>query len=142
MKHRNVFMFATITALVTGTLAFSGCHRHRSPEQRIAHKLDHLAYHLDLNDQQKVKLGEVKDEMLRAREELSQDRQTVFDELLGEVKSEELDQDKLVQLIQRHQTRMLEVAPPVIAKVAELHASLTPGKRLMHSNASNVFGKG
>lgn len=129
MRHRNLFMFATITTLVTGTLAFSGCHRHRSPEERITHKLDHLAYHLDLSDQQKVKLGEVKDEMLRARQELSQDHQAVLDELLGEVRSEHLDQTKLVQLIQRHQARMLEVAPPMIEKVAELHASLTPDQK-------------
>ncbi len=129
MRNHRLVITTAIATLVAGALVFGGCQRHRSPEERIAHKLDHVADYLDLNDQQKMKLDEVKDELIQARKELRQDHQAIFDEVLVEVKGDQLDQAKLLQLIEQHQARFSEVAPPVIAKVAEFHATLTPEQK-------------
>ena len=129
MRNHRVILTITIAALVTGVLAFAGCSRHRSPEERIAHKLDHVGYYLDLDEKQKARLQEVKGEILRAREELRNDHTVLFDELLAEIQNERLDQAKLVKLLERHHAQVMEVAPGVIAQVAELHASLTPEQK-------------
>ncbi len=129
MKYKKLFIIAAIAIVAFTTLAFSGCHRYRSPEERMTHKFDHISSHLELTEPQKMALGEVKGELLRARKALKQDHQVIFDELLTEIKGERMDQTKVVGLIEQHQAQLVKVAPPVVAKVAEFHASLTPEQK-------------
>lgn len=92
----------------------------------MAHK---IAKELDLNDAQKAKLEALKLEVLTARTQIASERDAVANELLSQVRSDRLDEAKLLDLFEQHQTLKARVAPGIIAKAAEFHASLTPRQK-------------
>ncbi|MCU7846150.1 MAG: Spy/CpxP family protein refolding chaperone [Candidatus Thiodiazotropha sp. (ex Monitilora ramsayi)] len=112
----------TIAALVLG-----GCaHRYKTPEQRADYFTEKIAKKLDLNDEQKVKLDMMKDELLAVREEMQgkreEARNTVHDLLSAPV----IDQDKAVALVNSHVEDISAQAPRIIAALAGFWESLTP----------------
>jgi Spy/CpxP family protein refolding chaperone len=92
-------------------------------------RVDWIAKRLNLDDQQKAKLEAVHEALRQARAEFKKERAELFDELEAQIKSDQLDQAKVLQLLERRQAIMNQVAPQVIAKVAELHATLTPEQK-------------
>jgi periplasmic protein CpxP/Spy len=124
MKRNVVLIIAGVVAAV-GLLFWGVGYAHRSPERRMAW----IAKRLNLDEQQMGKLEAVHDAMRQAREQFHQDRATLFEELAAQIQSERLDEAKLLQFFEQRQTLMSQVAPQVITKVAELHASLTPEQK-------------
>jgi Spy/CpxP family protein refolding chaperone len=88
-----------------------------------------IAKRLDLNEQQKTKLEAVHEVMRQAREQFHKERAELFEEIAAQIKSDQLDQAKVLQLLERRHALMNQVAPQVVAKVADLHASLTPEQK-------------
>jgi periplasmic protein CpxP/Spy len=122
---RKVFSIVAGVVAVVGLLFWGVGHAYRSPERRMAW----IAKRLNLDEQQKLKLEAVHEAMRQAREQFHQERAELFEEVAAQIQSERLDQVKLLQLLEQRQTAMSQVAPQVIAKVAELHASLTPEQK-------------
>ena len=129
MGKSQVFMGAAVITLAATILGFAGCNRHRSPEERIAHKLDHIGYHLDLTEQQQGKLNEVKNEILQVRSAMRDDHQAMLNEVITQVGSDRISQATVLGLLDQHYALMKQAAPQVIAKVSELHATLTPEQK-------------
>ncbi len=124
MKRKVVAIIAGVVAVV-GALSWGIGYAHRSPERRMAW----IAKRLNLDEQQKGKLEAVHDAMQQAREQFHQDRTALFEELTAQIQSERLDEGKLLQLLAQRQALMSQAAPQVIAKITELHASLTPEQK-------------
>ncbi|MBX3236044.1 MAG: Spy/CpxP family protein refolding chaperone [Nitrospiraceae bacterium] len=116
-------------ALVAGLLGASACHRHHTPAERADWMTSKIAKHLDLDGQQKAKLGVVKDEVLAARAESQKEHRAIMEEVLAQVQGERLDEAKLVQLLERHQAVQTRMTQRVLPKVAEWHASLRPEQK-------------
>ena len=110
-----------------GGSGFSPVHwgRHHDSQYRM----DLIAEVLDLNETQKGKLLDVHQSMKDARQAFSQIRLESIDEVLDLISSETLDQDRVQQLIKRHQSLVNEHSPNVIAAIAEFHAVLTPEQK-------------
>lgn len=122
---RKLFAIGVGVAMVIGLLSW-GAHAHRSHGH---HRIDWIAKRLKLDDQQKVKLEAVHEAMQQAREEFRDERAGLLDEVTAQIKSDQLDQAKVLQLVEQRLTRMNQAAPQIIAKVAELHATLTPEQK-------------
>ena len=129
MGKSHVFMGIAVITLAATVLGFTGCHRFRSPEERIAHKLDHVGYDLDLTDQQQGKLNEVKNEIFRVRRAMGDERQAMLNEVMTQVGSDRIDQTTLLGLLDQYYALLRQAAPQVLAKVSELHATLTPEQK-------------
>ncbi len=129
MGKSQVFMGVAVITLAATILGFTGCSRHRSPEERIAHKLDHIGYYLDLTEQQQGKLNEVKNEILQVRSAMRDERQAMLNEVITQVESDRISQATVLSLLDQHYALMKQTAPQVIAKVSELHATLTPEQK-------------
>ncbi len=112
-------------AMVVGFLSW-GAYAHRSHGH---HRMDWIAKRLNLDDQQKVKLEAIHEAMKQARAEFKDERAALLDEVEAQVKSDQLDQAKVLQLFEQRHARMNQAAPQIIAKVAELHATLTPEQK-------------
>lgn len=123
-----VFAFTSVV-LIVGALALTACARHRSPEERADWVTKRIAKQLDLDEQQRAKLEAVKQEMLTARGRLGKEEQTLFDDVVAQIQADRLDQAKVIQLLERRQELQRQVAPQVVAKIAEFHASLTPEQK-------------
>lgn len=122
---RKVFSIIAGVVSVVGILFWGVGHAYRSPERRMAW----IAKRLNLDEQQKLKLEAVHEAMHQAREQFYQERADLFEEIAAQIQSERLNETKLLQLLEQRQAMMSQVAPQVIAKVAELHASLTPEQK-------------
>ena len=122
---RKVFYIGAAVAALIGLLSWGVGYAYRSPERRMAW----IAKRLDLNEQQTAKLQAVHEAMLQAREQFHKERAELFEEIATQIKSERLDEAKVLQLLEQRQALMSQVAPQVVAKVAELHASLTPEQK-------------
>jgi len=122
---RKLFAIVAGVAMVIGFLSW-GAHAHWS---RGHNRVDWIAKRLNLNDQQKVKLEAIHEAMRQARQEFRDERAGLLDEVTAQIKSDQLDQAKVLQLVEQRLTRMNQAAPQIIAKVAELHATLTPEQK-------------
>ncbi|MGH7231543.1 MAG: Spy/CpxP family protein refolding chaperone [Nitrospiraceae bacterium] len=129
MNKQTLIATLALAVLVMGALSVSACHRHRSPAERTDRMAGKIAKELDLNDEQKGKLEAVKAEFLAAQAQMRKEHEALFDGLLAQVQADQLDQAKLLQLFERHQALGARVAPGVVAKVADFHASLTPKQK-------------
>jgi len=125
MNARTLIGTLALAVLVAGALSVSACNRHRSATDRADWIAGKIAKELDLTDEQKAKLQAVKDEFLAARAAMRTEHDAIFSELLLQVQSDQLDQGKLLQLMERHQALQTRLAPKVLAKAAEFHAGLT-----------------
>jgi Spy/CpxP family protein refolding chaperone len=84
---------------------------------------------LDLDQRQTAKLEAVKQEMLAARARLGKEHRALVDDAIAQIQADRLDQAKVLQLLERRQELHRQVAPQVVAKLAEFHASLTPEQK-------------
>jgi protein CpxP len=125
----KIGLSVTSLMLIVGTLSLIGCTRHWSPEERADWVTKRVAKHMDLNQQQTTKLEAVKQEMLAARGKLSKEQQTLFDDMVAQIQADRLDQEKVIKLLERRQELQRQLAPQVVAKIAEFHASLTPEQK-------------
>ena len=129
MRKSQIMMAVAVIALAATFLGLSGCNRHRSPEERIARNLDYVGYFLDLTEQQRGKLDEVKNEILQARRAMRDERQAMLNEVITQVGSDRINQESMLDLFDQHYALMRQAGPQVIAKVSELHATLTPEQK-------------
>lgn len=121
----KIGLSVTSLMLIVGTLSLVSCSRHLNPEERADWVTKRIAKHLDLNQEQATKLEAVKQEVLAARSKLSREQQTLFDDVVAQIQADRLDQAKVIQLFERRQELQRQLAPQVVAKIAEFHASLT-----------------
>lgn len=129
MKMHNTVRVAVGTLVLAGALVGAGCHRHHTPEERADWMTSKIAKHLDLDDQQKAKLGAVRDEMVAARAESQQEHKAIVEGVIAQVQSDRLDQSKLTQLMERHQAEQKRVMQRLLPKVADWHATLRPEQK-------------
>lgn len=122
---RKLFVVVIGVVMAIGFLSW-GAYAHRSHGH---HRMDWIAKRLKLDDQQKVKLEAVHEAMRQARQEFRDERVGLLDEVTAQIKSDQLDQAKVLQLFEQRLVRMNQAAPQIIAKVAELHATLTPEQK-------------
>ena len=129
MGKSQVFMRVAVITLSVTILGFTGCNRHQSPEERIARNVDYVAYFLDLTEQQQGKLNKVKNEILQVRSVMRDEHQAMLNEVITQVESGRINQESVLDLLDQHYALMRQAAPQVIAKVSELHATLTPEQK-------------
>jgi hypothetical protein len=57
------------------------------------------------------------------------DRAAMHSELIAQLRSEEIDQDRLKSMVTSHRIKMEELIDLAIAKLAEFHKTLSPEQR-------------
>ncbi|MGA7105200.1 MAG: Spy/CpxP family protein refolding chaperone [Candidatus Deferrimicrobiaceae bacterium] len=131
-KNRRRWFFSLgLLAAAVGAIGLTGCghrcwrHHGHDPTERVEWATGKIASRLDLNDAQKAKLDIVKQEILAHREQGRQEREEAFRTILAQIRSKRLDSGKLLALMEQRHGRMEEIAPSVLRKVADFHASLT-----------------
>jgi len=141
MKLRKLLIPFTIIASLTA-LVLSGCGRHhQDPEDKAEWIVHKVSKKLDLNEQQKVKLEAVKTEIMQNYKKHHQNKNQMMDTLLAEIQKPQIDPSVLMGMVNQHQSRVDEVAPGVINKLVEFHASLTEEQKQKLTKKLEKFRK-
>ena len=97
-----------ICVFISVALAFSGCRSH-SPHSKAEFMVDYIAETLDLSDPQREQLDEIKDEFLAKAKEMHSEKETMHNELKAELLKDEIDQQRMKELISQRQKQWTEV---------------------------------
>ena len=120
--------FSLIAFLLISIAGFAGCRRH-SPDQKAEFMVDYVSETLDLNESQKAHLDQIKEELLEKGVQMRADKATMHAELITQLRSEEIDQDRLKSMVTAHRVKMEELIDLAIVKLAEFHKTLSPEQR-------------
>jgi len=118
----------TICVFVSAALILTGCRAH-SPHGKAEFMVDYIAETLDLNDQQRAQLDDIKAEFLAKAGELHANREAMRAELMAELRKEEIDQQRIKALISQKREQMAEMMDLAVVRLAEFHRTLSPDQK-------------
>jgi hypothetical protein len=121
-SYRNRKMIGIAIALI-GLGTMTACHS-RSPEAKVDHVASKVASKLDFNDQQKVLLDDIANEIKKDMQAEKALRLSMHDELKAMIASEELDKAKAKTAIKGKIERFEGKIDKYLDKVAALHKTL------------------
>ena len=125
---RKRLTIALICVFISSALLFSGCRSH-SPNHKAEFMVDYIAETLDLNDQQRAQLDDIKAEFLAKAGELHANREAMRAELMAELRKEEIDQQRIKALISQKREQMAEMMDLAVVRLAEFHRTLSPDQK-------------
>jgi len=113
-----------IGMLVSGAALFSGCRRH-SHGHKAEFMVDYISETLDLNESQQAQLDQIKDELMAKARLMHAEKESMHEELVTQLRSEEIDQVRVKAVIAEHRAQMDEIIDLIVVRLAEFHKTLT-----------------
>jgi Spy/CpxP family protein refolding chaperone len=113
-----------IGMLISGVALFTGCRRH-SHGHKAEFMVDYISEALDLNESQQAQLDQIKDELMAKAKGMHADKESLHEELVTQLRSEEIDQVRVKAVIAEHREKMDEIIDLVVVRLAEFHKTLT-----------------
>ena len=117
-----------IGMLISGLAMFSGCRRN-SHGHKAEFMVDYISEALDLNESQQAQLDQIKDELMAKAKGMHADKESMHEELVTQLRSEEIDQARVKAVIAEHRAKMDEIIDLVVVRLAEFHKTLTPEQK-------------
>ena len=127
MVKKGLYLSIIVVFLIS-VAGLAGCRRH-SPHQKAEFMVDYVSETLDLNESQKEHLDQIKEELLEKGSRMHADKAAMHSELVSQLRSEEIDQERLKAMVTEHRVKMEEMIDLAIVKLAEFHKTLTPEQR-------------
>ena len=127
MVKKGLYL-SLIVFLIAGIVAFTGCRR-PSPHHKAEFMLDYVSETLDLDESQQAHLNQIKDELLEKGMQMRADKATMHSELVAQLRSEEIDQERLRTVVAEHRVKMEALIDLGIVRLAEFHKTLTAEQR-------------
>ena len=121
---KKVLYILLIGMLISGVALFSGCRRH-SHGHKAEFMVDYISEALDLNESQQAQLDQIKDELMAKAKGMHADKESLHEELVTQLRSEEIDQVRVKAVIAEHREKMDEIIDLVVVRLAEFHKTLT-----------------
>lgn len=143
MRHIR-FSNKTMVILLIGLMSFgilSQCSRSYNPEKRAQRMADMLTDELDLDDKQSQHLNKIKEEILAKGKEYRKHRRVIKDEILAQINSDAVSEDKLNSVFEQQEPYRKEMRKFMISKFAEFHKTLKPEQRTKLAELVEKFSK-
>jgi len=131
---------ALIVSLVFGVGLFSGCRPH-GHGRGVEFAVDYVTEVLDLTEAQQEQLNQIKDEVMEKGREMRANKARHHDEIIAQLRSEEIDQERVQVIIAEHRAQMDEMVDLAVVRFSEFHRSLTPEQRAKLVNKIEDFRK-
>jgi periplasmic protein CpxP/Spy len=146
MLHKILIIVVAVLILLVIAKLFSGCHHrphfckaHSSHEKRVKWVIKKISKELKLNEQQKVELERIKDEIMAKKAEFKVNHDEIKNAVLFQVKSDTVDQAALNGLFGDKELEFKEMRAFLINKFSEFHSILTPEQRLKLADKMEKF---
>lgn len=126
LKKSAYILLAAI--LISSLGLFSGCRRH-SHAHKAEFMVDYITETLDLNESQQTQLNEIKDELMLKAKQMHDDKESMREELVVQLRSEEIDQVRVKALIAEHRAKMDEIIDLLVERLSDFHRTLSPEQK-------------
>jgi Spy/CpxP family protein refolding chaperone len=121
--------YILLIALLVASLGFfSGCRR-GSHAHKADFILDYIVETLDLTENQQKQLNLIKDELMEKGEQMKAGRESMHEEIVAQLGSEEINQARMKNLIAERRAQIDEFIDLALARLVEFHKTLTPEQR-------------
>jgi len=126
-RTKKTIAFTTLLGFI---LLATGCGMfHKSPEERAEWITYKIAKKMDLNETQKTKLNQLKDQILLSRKTLKGDKKKHHEQLLTMLDSPVLEQEKLSLMIDEIVFAAQKEKPALISALGDFYDSLSDEQR-------------
>jgi len=117
-----------IALLVVSVAGLAGCRR-PGGGHKAEFMIDYVTEVLDLNDAQQEQLSRIKGEFVEKGRQMNDSREEMHAEIIAQLKSEEIDQQRLQQLVAVKRAQVDELVDLMIVRLAEFHRTLSPEQK-------------
>jgi len=117
-----------IVLLIAGVVGFTGCRRH-SHAHKAEFMVDYISESLDLNESQQEQLNQIKDELMEEARQMHAKKESMHEDLVAQLRSEEIDQEFVKAKIAEHRAQMDGIIDLAVVRFAEFHKTLTPEQK-------------
>ena len=132
-RKEKIIGGSLLTILTLGLIATGckhrSCHFGNSPENKIEFFVEHVSDELDLTETQEAKVKNLAEEVRSKMESQKNTTHEIYTTLLGEIKNNTVNKEKLNSAIENKMNNFNEMKPFFIDKFAEFHNILTPEQR-------------
>jgi Spy/CpxP family protein refolding chaperone len=115
---------ALICVFISAALAFNGCRSH-SAHDKAEFMVDYIAETLDLDNTQRAQLDGIKAEFLAKAKEMHEKKEAMHAEFKAELLKEEIDQQRMKELMAQKREQMAEIMDLAVVRLAEFHKTLS-----------------
>jgi Spy/CpxP family protein refolding chaperone len=119
---------ALICVFISGALIFTGCRSH-SHHGKAEFMVDYIAEALDLTEEQRDQLDDIKEEFIAKAQEMHAQKEAMHAKFMEELRKPEIDQEKVKDLIDQKRAQMDEIIDLAMAHLVEFHETLSPEQR-------------
>jgi len=126
-KRKKVWIPLTVL-VIGGILLFTLCHS-ITPENRAQWVTDKIASKLELNEDQKGMLDDMRLEFLAKHREMHDDHAAMKDELIAQLKSEKIDREQLDDIITKKRAEIDSIVSLFTERFVEFHDTMTPEQK-------------
>lgn len=117
-----------ISVFISAALVFTGCRSH-SAHGKAEFMVDYIAETLDLSAPQRAQLDDIKEEFLAKAKEMHAKKEAMHAELMAELRKEEIDQQRMKELMAQKQEQMTEIMDLAVVRLADFHRTLSPDQK-------------
>jgi uncharacterized membrane protein len=125
-KQFGIIGFIFFLSLIVG---FTGCKRHATPGEKMDRIIAYLTGDLNLTPEQTEMLDRFKNDFKNRIIEIKSAKELVKNEVFIQLKSDNINQEKLLEAISGVRTEVDEMIPVIISNLAEFHKTLSPEQR-------------
>ena len=129
ISKRTIIVITAGTLLIGGVTACKHKMHSATAEERGEWVVEKVSKKLELNETQKIKLVNLKDELLAVRKTMRSDRDEKRAEVLAMMKQPTLDREKVNSMVQQKINVASTQAPVVIDAMADFYDSLDDAQR-------------
>ena len=129
ISKRTIIVITAGTLLIGGVAACKHKMHSATPEERGEWVVEKVSKKLELNETQKIKLVNLKDELLAVRKTMRSDRDEKRAEVLAMLQQPTLDREKANTMVQQKINVASTQAPVVIDAMADFYDSLDDAQR-------------
>lgn len=117
--------------VVLALLGLNGCQQghHLGKSNHMEMMINMISYKLEFTDEQKSKFEAIKDQLRAIRAENKDVRDQQKKEFKDLILAPEFDTEKATAVMDTRHQMMMEYRDPIMASIAELHATLTPEQK-------------
>lgn len=129
MSKKKLLWIAVPVIAVVGIGVAGAGYKHYQGHHNPDRVVERISDRLDLTDDQRQKLETVKDAFLQSKKDMRHEREDVINQVIEEIRKPEIDQARVMELIEKRKSRVDSIARQVLGPVIEFHKSLDEAQR-------------